>query len=178
MPWAMAAAMLLTLGFAALAGLLAVRLERQGSRLAALEQRFGWFEQVTGDDQLAALQASVRFLSSRGMAACGLDPMSPDQPDARGTVYMNPAEGRWMLAARNLAPAPPGRLYRIWFVTDSGPINGGSFRVEDGHGRIEIGAQQVPPGLQAISITLEPVEAGDVPGGAQILYGNEARQIL
>lgn len=176
--WALAAAVLLLIGVAGLAAALYQRLERQAERLADLERRFGWFEQATSDAELAALQSAVRFLSSPGMMACGLEPMSEDQPEARGTVYMSPGAGRWMLTVDNLEPAPEGQLYRIWFVTDAGPVNGGSFRVEQGRGRVEVGAEQLPPGLRAVSITVEPAAAQDWPTGQQVLFGDEAREIL
>ncbi|HVS16135.1 MAG TPA: anti-sigma factor [Thermoanaerobaculia bacterium] len=176
--WALAASVFLVLGLGALSGALYERLEDQGQRLAELEQRFGWFEQTASDHEVETLQASVRFLSSPEMRACSLEATSADQPSARGTVYMNPQAGRWMLVANDLAPAPPGELYRIWFITESGPVSGGSFRVEDGRGRIEIGAEQLPPGLRAVSITIEPAAQQEGPSGQQVLFGDETHQVI
>ena len=176
--WALAATVLLTLGFASLSAFLYQRLGDQGERLAELERRFGWYEQTAADVELQTIQTSVRFLSSPEMRACTLEPTSAEQPDAGGTVYMNPQANRWMLAARNLAPAPEGHVYRIWFMTETGPVSGGSFRVEEGRASIELSADELPAGLRAISITIESAASQDEPTGPQVLFGDETHQIL
>ncbi|MEM1244965.1 MAG: anti-sigma factor [Acidobacteriota bacterium] len=183
--WAAAAGLLLALSFAALSGFLFSRVQMQGQAIAQLEDEVLGLEQqrdLAGGEALdAGLARRVDLVTSSTAEVCALKPAgdSPAQPQARALFWADKESRRWVLSASQLERCPLGREYRIWFVGEDGTFNGGSFRVKGPDERIEIEADQMPPGTEKVLVTLEfPNKVGTEPGGELILYGDEARQIL
>lgn len=181
--WAAAAGLLLALSFAALSGFLFSRVQMQGEAIAQLEQEVLGLEQqrdltAAADDGLAR---RVDLVTSSTAEVCALKPAgeSPSQPQARALLWADTESRRWVLSASQLERCPLGREYRIWFVSEDGTYSGGSFRVKGPDQRIEIEADQMPPGTEKVLVTLEfPEKVGEKPGGELILSGEETRQIL
>lgn len=117
--------------------------------------------------------ARVATVTAPDTEFCTLASRDPSQPDARGVMFMNRGRRQWFLAADNLAPSPPDRLYRVWFVTSEGSVRGDSFRVANGVGAIELTADLLPVGTEAVMITLEEEES-EAPGRT-VLYGDQAQ---
>ena len=181
--WAAAAGLVLALGFAALSGFLFSRVQMQGEAIAQLEEEVLGLEQQRdlADASDAGLARRVDLVTSSTAEVCALKPVgeSPAQPQARALVWADTESRRWVLSASQLERCPLGREYRIWFVGADGTHSGGAFRVKGPDERIEIEADQMPPGTREILVTLEfPEKVGEEPGGELILRGDETRQIL
>lgn len=184
--WAAAAGLVLALGFAALSGYLFSSLQAQGETVARLEQEVIGLQQARDLAGPAAadsdaLARRVDLVTSTSAEVCALKPAgdTPSQPQARALFWADRESQRWVLSASRLERCPLGREYRIWFIGPDGTASGGAFRVKGPEQRIEIQADELPPGTQKVLVTLEfPERVGDEPGGELILQGDEARQIL
>lgn len=93
----------------------------------------------------------------------------------RGRVFVCGAHQQWYLTLSNLEPAPRGQEYNFWFMTDSGPVNGGDFEVENGSAVLR--DLRMPDGTSGFAVTLEPADSGDAPNraphGQTILIGDD-----
>ena len=185
--WAAAAGLIMALGFATWSGFLFARLQTQGEMVADLTGEVQNLQQIihlsegtlAGNEQ--GLVHRVDLATSLNAEICALKPAgdSPSQPQARGLLWADRDSRSWVFSASQLERCPLGREYRIWFIGEDGSTSGGAFRVKDPDQRIEIQADELPPGTRAIKVTLEfPGKVGDQPGGELILYGDDARQIL
>lgn len=78
--------------------------------------------------------------------------------------------GSAMMIADELPPAPPGKDYQIWFITDGKPVPGGVFK-PDARGHVEM-HDRIPAAAQgaaAFAITLEPQGGTLAPTGQKYL---------
>ncbi len=186
--WLAAAAVLMAVGLAALSGVFYAQLSQQTELIGALESELASRDDAGSLSQTSALtqvrneldevRRQLGVVTSPGTKACRLDSQDVAQPGARGTVFMTD-DGNWVLTASNLQKCKLGREYRVWFVTDDGKLNGGSFFVKDETTRVEIGADEMPAGTRAVMITLEyPGQAAEAPEGPTILFGDESREML
>ncbi|MEM8930845.1 MAG: anti-sigma factor [Acidobacteriota bacterium] len=92
-------------------------------------------------------------------------------PDGR--VYVCGQHQRWYLTAQHLEPAPEGREYHLWFMTEQGAIDAGVVEVS-GAGSALLRNLTMPKGTHGFAITLEAVGMeGDEPHGPMILQGDE-----
>ena len=132
-------------------------LDASSSRLVARELR-------ARADVLAA--PDVTTISLQGQ---------PAAPDSTGRLFLSETRGA-VIAASNVPPLPPGRVYQVWFVVPPDPVPVGIAQV-DGAGRIL--ATVEPPadaGLPlAIAVTLEPDGGAAEPSDDLFLLGRTDR---
>ena len=84
----------------------------------------------------------------------------------------------WFLKVEGLEPCDRGRQYKVWFMTDSGPILGTSFVVKAKGDEVEIRAVGMPTGVKAVMITLEQPDVSEAPSQPAVLYGDERMRVL
>jgi anti-sigma-K factor RskA len=116
---------------------LRLRLDRQENRSRELEQ----------------INAVLSTPGYRVIPLRGLQPA----PGASGRVYWDTQRNRWLVVV-DLPPAPPGKVYQLWFIApDDRKISMGLLKTDDtGHATASV---EMPPGLgqpAATAITLEP----------------------
>lgn len=90
-------------------------------------------------------------------------------PRAQARLAYNKA-GSAMMIVEGLPPAPPGKDYQIWFITDGKPLPGGVFKPDEA-GHVEMHAQ-VPlqaRSAAAFAVTLEPQGGTAAPTGEKYL---------
>ena len=182
-----AAAVLMAVGLAALSGVFYAQLSQQSDLIGALESELADradADNASGDSlaqvrhELNEVRQRLGVFTSPDTRVCRLASRDAAQPGATGAVFMRDGGG-WVLTARNLQKCKLGREYRVWFVTEDGKLNGGSFFVKDEDTRVEIGADELPQGTIGVMITLEyPGEAEEEPAGPTVLFGDESREML
>lgn len=109
-----------------------VRLERQRPRrwrnLAAAAAVLG----VLGSGAVAVQQvaqgdSSQLSVADRVLTAADVEHVSVDfKSGASATVSRSPSEGRAVLVARKMRPAPSGRIYQLWLLRDGRMISAGT----------------------------------------------------
>lgn len=146
--------------------------ELESSRAAAAE--------LTATREMAReASARLEMMTAASAEFCALRPtVSCPNQQARGTIVMRADEKDWYLRVEGLGPCEKGRQYKLWFVTDSEPILGASFRVEGSHDLVELRATGVPAGVTAVMITLEEPEVEEAPQTPVLLFGNQRMRIL
>lgn len=94
-------------------------------------------------------------------------------PDARGWMYVDPADQNALLVAYRLPPLPPGRAYQLWLVgRDQQRFSGGLFKVDaEGYGWLKVRAPEAFGQVARVGVTIEPVTGSDGPTGARVLGG-------
>lgn len=111
-----------------------------------------------------ALEPDSRVVRLAGLAAA---------PSAKGLVAISPTNRRAIVQISGLPPAPPNKVYELWWIgARSGPIKAALF-VPGTRGTITIGSDGPPPGEQmlASAVTLEPAGGVEKPTGAMYLKG-------
>ena len=117
-------------------------------------------ERQMRDELIAAPDARVTELEGTSVA-----------PQAHARFAYNRRTGRAMLFAYDLPPAPAGKAYQLWFISDGKPpLPGGTF-TPDTKGRAMINEQVPDAGrnASAFSITLEPQPSASAPTGEKYL---------
>ncbi|MEM9598366.1 MAG: anti-sigma factor [Acidobacteriota bacterium] len=103
-------------------------------------------------------------------------PVSTGSPvagaDANGIVFVCGRHQQWLLTLGGLESAPAGKEYRLWFVTDDGEVDGGSFNVSGGMATVE--SPDMPDGTRGFGVTLEDVGHDGGPEGPWVLLGDDA----
>lgn len=91
---------------------------------------------------------------------------------ARARLVFDARTGEAMLTATNLPPAPAGRAYQLWFISDGKPLPGSVFSTDaTGRGQMR---EQIPPDgrrAQVFAITVEPAGGVQSPTGEIVLKG-------
>ncbi|MEM9558400.1 MAG: anti-sigma factor [Acidobacteriota bacterium] len=80
--------------------------------------------------------------------------------DAKGIVYVCGQHQQWLLSLTGLKQPPEGEIYRLWFMTTDGPIDGGILEVDE-NGDAAAEDLSMPHGTRGFSVSLEP--AGEPP---------------
>jgi anti-sigma-K factor RskA len=83
---------------------------------------------------------------------------------ARGELVYEPS-GRAMLIVKQIAPAPPGKEYQLWFIVGNNPIPGRTFNPYNGSGEV---IDQIPSAARdkaVFAVTLEPAGGNLSPTG-------------
>jgi anti-sigma-K factor RskA len=79
-----------------------------------------------------------------------------DTPPSKANVYWDKQANRWLVAA-DMAPAPVGKIYQLWFLTKAPPKSAGLIKTDEaGHGFIEVDVPADIGKIDAAAITLEP----------------------
>lgn len=183
-PLALAATVLLALGLALWGGFMWSEVRQSRTVIASLTEELdrmaaetAEFQQVRYENQ--QLRSHLATAVEPHARLCPLNAVAADQPRAKGAVFLSPDNGRWVLAASNLAKCDLGRRYRLWFVDERGEYSGGEMLEHvNGEAEIELAAGDLPEGAQAILLTLEfPDEFGPEPAGERVLYGDRTVQV-
>ncbi|HEU4597622.1 MAG TPA: anti-sigma factor [Pyrinomonadaceae bacterium] len=124
---------------------------RLSARLEDLRQ-----ELAAGREQLARAQEVNDLLMAPGAAMATLKGMEV-APQAHASVAFDRNSGRVVLLASALPPAPAGKAYQLWFITDDKKVlPGGVFKTDaEGQGRLD---DRLPQGVSrpsAFAVTLE-----------------------
>jgi hypothetical protein len=129
------------------------------------------------------LATQLALVANPGVEVCPLGPVGADplHPQARGLLFLSMADHQWFVRVANLEPAPPGRVYRLWFLTaDGGAMPGGALQPGPDAG-ISLGGRRLPDPtvMTGVAITLERQgEDPHRPTGETILFGDEKMTII
>jgi len=116
------------------------------------------------------LREKMALVTSPTVAVSALRPMGrpPLQPAARGLLFVAADHQHWYLSLQGLQPVEGGRLYKLWFMADQGPVAAGSFTVLPG-APIEMSSKEMPAGTRTAVITLETDPGSRTPSGPEVL---------
>lgn len=120
--------------------------------------------------QLADEREMREMLTAPGVRMTELRGLGPGQ-SASARVALDPQTGRAMLFAYNLPPAPAGKAYQLWFISDiKHPVPGAVFN-PDAQGRAVLRDQAPEAGRKAsvFAVTLEPSGGVAAPTGEKYL---------
>lgn len=120
--------------------------------------------------QLAEEREMREMLTAPGVRLTQMNGLGPGQ-QASARVALDPQTGRAMLFAYNLPPAPAGKAYQLWFISDiKNPVPGAVFQ-PDAQGRAVMRDQAPEAGRSAtvFAITLEPSGGVSAPTGDKYL---------
>ena len=193
--WLLATAAALALAVAGLGiatGVLAGRLETQQADLVRLadeldasRRRAELLAVAQGalERRSLGLATQLALVANPGVEVCPLGPVGADplHPQARGLLFLSMADRQWYVRVANLEAAPPGRVYRLWFLTaDGGAMPGGELQPGPDEG-ISLGGRRLPDPavMSGVAITLERQgEDPHRPTGPTILFGDEKMTII
>jgi anti-sigma-K factor RskA len=99
------------------------------------------------------------------------------KPDSTGIQFFwNVRQGRGVLHAFRLQPAPRGRSYQVWLVTNGKPVPSQVFNSDpDGHGLVwSITLPRDTEGVSAVEVTEEPAGGSLQPTTTPFLFGKVA----
>jgi anti-sigma-K factor RskA len=176
-PFAAAAAIFLTVGLAALAGVLGSRLAREAAARADLEEVLEYeqdislalrreveterSERVALENRLGNMSRIVAAIEAplvRTLALAG----QGEFRNAIAKAYLDPESGRLVVYAHNLPPVPDGRTYQLWVIVDKQPISAGLLQADaQGEAKYDTGQLRSVGRSVSVAVTLEP--AGGVP---------------
>jgi anti-sigma-K factor RskA len=120
--------------------------------------------------QLADEREMRELLTAPGVRLTELNGLGPGQ-SASARMALDPQTGRAMLFAYNLPPAPAGKAYQLWFISDlKHPVPGAVFN-PDAQGRVVLRDQAPEAGRKAsvFAVTLEPSGGVAAPTGDKYL---------
>lgn len=187
-----AALVLAVLGLGAVTVTLVRQLDDQGAALVRLAGELGDSRrqaellarsQGALERRSLSLASQLALVANPGVEVCPLGPVGSDplHPQARGLLFLSMADRQWYVRVANLEPAPPGRVYRLWFLTaDGGAMPGGELQPGPNDG-ISLAGRRLPdPAIMTgATITLERRgEDPHRPTGPTILFGDEKMAIL
>lgn len=142
------------------------------NRLDKLQQQYE--REHTAVDALAKQLAEERemreMLTAPGVRLTELSGLGPGQGSS-ARVALDPKTGRAMLFVYNLPPAPAGKAYQLWFISDiKHPVPGAVFQ-PDAQGRAVMRDQapEAGRGASVFAVTLEPAGGVSAPTGTQYL---------
>ncbi len=162
LPWAAAAALLIAFAYT----FTTWRSERQSMRAAldqeraqrskTLDENTKLKEQFTKETELSTELTLINsVLRSSQWRIIPLDGQAP-APDSAAKVYWD-VQGNRCVVSAELAPAPEGKVYQLWFVTPSAKVSAGLISPDKtGHGFAVVQFPSNVTQLQAAAITLEP----------------------
>jgi anti-sigma-K factor RskA len=96
-----------------------------------------------------------------------------DAPPAAGHVLLSPPTGKALFYAFDLPPAPPDKVYELWWITEKdGPVRAAVFHPDErGIGRVEATIPTGAGALQAAAVTVERAGGVPKPEGPMVLLG-------
>lgn len=169
LPWAVAAALLIALGYT----FTSWRSEHQSLREAldkergrsseTVDENFNLKIQLAKENAVSAELTQINSVLSspqwRIIPLAGQEPA----PDSSAKVYWDVQGNRWVVTA-DLPPAPEGRVYQLWFVTPAAKISAGLISPDkSGHGFTVVRFPSDVGQLAAAAITLEPEGGSEQP---------------
>ena len=159
---------------------------RQRQTIADLQRQLAE-QRGQGDVQQRLREAEaqlqeLRTLSQVAQYAVEASPLQPVGeapmfPEARGVLLVAPDHQHWYMSVRNLGPAGDGRVYQLWFVSDSGTVTGGTFTARPGE-PAELSSEEMPTGIRGVVVTLEPGQGSTEPTGPEVLRATNVYPIV
>ena len=185
--WPLALAASLALLFAGLASVLYLQLNQQRETIDRLGQQLDLERGRAATAVKQARQTEADSLSMRDKfvlitsPAVQASPMRPPgtnplQPAARGVLFVASDHQHWYLSLHDVAPAPEGKTYKLWFMADQGPVSGGVFTARPGE-PVELSSKEMPAGIKAVKITLEADPKATQPAGPEVLQAAGVYQL-
>lgn len=175
--WPLAIAAVLALVFAGLSGWLWMTRQEQSAEIARLRQELDAQQQLAlraGEEgrqartEMEKMQARFALVTSPAVEVHPLRPVGDLKPDARGLLFVAPDHQHWYLALEGLEPPPEGGIYKLWWVTEQGPLDAGSLPAQ-GDGTVQMGTGEMPAGIREVVVTLEPDGSSPTPQGPRVL---------
>lgn len=91
---------------------------------------------------------------------------------ANGRAFWDTNQNTWLFYIEKLPPAPAGKTYQLWFITENSAISGGIFKTNE-HGCAELPlALPIETKPVGAAISLEPEGGSQQPRGAIYLSGS------
>lgn len=155
---------------------------RDSAQIAALSDRISSLERDVEDAQEDAAKRREQVELSSELARAALAPdsriirMAGVKPvtQASAVIILSPGEDHAMMRVSGLPPAPPGRIYALWWIEEAGgaAARGALFRPA-ADGTAIVAATMPPAGgrVVASAVTLEALKPRDRPSGATYLRG-------
>jgi hypothetical protein len=85
-------------------------------------------------------------------------------------IFDSPETGRCNVVVHGLPPAPAGEVYRFWFLTEEGELQGTDLPVAE-DSPIYVTLERPHGKVMGASLTMEPMEeAGAEPGGVELAH--------
>lgn len=130
----------------------------------------------------ASLAGHLSLVATPGNVLCPLRPSGerPMFPAAYGLLFLSAPHDGWYVRVLAVDPAPPGRVYRLWFLLGEEMRPMGDLATA-GDGSIELAGRGLPdPGLMSgAMVTLEVRgESGVRPAGPEVLFGDERVEMI
>lgn len=122
----------------------------------------------------------LRTLSGRdvpsSLEVCALKPTGrmPEMEEAFGNLIIIRERGMWYLKARHLESPEEGRVFVLWFLSESEEPLERMVLSPDAAFEVEMTHEGIPALMTAAAITLEPSPDSPVPSGPRILYGHSS----
>lgn len=161
-PLAWAAGVLLVL----IAGFLGWQLVRSRGELADRRADVDRLKGVVG-----VQREIIESLRSPGVRVVNLGGLERG-PQAVGRIFWHIEPNTWEFRAYNLPPAPPGKIYQLWFITKKAKISAGIFQTDPrGEGLLRVRVPTELKEITAAAVTLEPEEGVPQPTGDIYLFG-------
>ncbi|MFY9822474.1 MAG: anti-sigma factor [Thermoanaerobaculia bacterium] len=178
--WPLALAASLALLFAASSAMLYLQAGQQRETIDALGQQLDLERGRAASAAKDALSMREKFalITSPAVEASPMRPpaANPLQPAARGVLFVASDHQHWYLCLHDVAPAPAGKMYKLWFMADRGPVSGGVFTARPGE-PLELSSKEMPAGTKAVKITLEADPEAPQPAGPEVLLAAGVYQL-
>lgn len=94
-------------------------------------------------------------------------------PDGVASLYLAQNGTDAVLVVSNLSTLPPDRVYQLWYIGDQGPVDRGTFEVdENGQAYFVVKSDTAIQNFSAIGVSIEPQGGSDQPTGDIVLLGD------
>lgn len=149
---------------------LSADLQQSRARVETLEAR---------SEELLAARRRLDMVTRVARQAYPMRPVaraagSSQSSQAEGIIFVCGNHQQWYLSLHGLEPAPSGKQYVLWYVTEEGPVNAGVVTVAEADDPAELDAPTMPRGTHAFMVTLE--QRGDQavrPAGKTVVLGDQ-----
>ncbi|GAA4879677.1 anti-sigma factor [Saccharopolyspora cebuensis] len=84
------------------------------------------------------------------------------------TAVVSRQTGQAMFLGSDLPSPPPSRVYQLWFIGEGGPVSAGLLEADPGEQTSSVVAP-LPPGTQALAVTVEPAGGSAQPTADPVL---------
>jgi len=147
-------------------GYLFGRVQEQQRQIARLESAL-----TQAQDLAESLGKEFQMVATIARTAYPLRPMEPETGEkCSGTVFVCGQHQQWLLSVRDLPPAPSGREYHLWFVTQEGMVDAGTVEIREHRGNLQ--APTMPVGTRGFALSLEEPGQRGKPAGQIVLVGD------
>jgi hypothetical protein len=178
--WPLALAASLALLFAGFSGVLYLQLGQQRDTIDALghELDLERGRAASAVKDTLSMREKFALVTSPAVQASPMRPpaANPLQPAARGVLFVAADHQHWYLCLHDVAPAPEGKTYKLWFMAEGGPVSGGVFTARPGE-PVELSSKEMPAGIKAVKVTLEADPKATQPAGPEVLQAAGVYQL-